>query len=158
MAVGKKKRAGQRAQAASASTKKTSVARAATGKRSGNLRELPDVDPFAELPPQPEWVVREFPEYVEGSHVSGPVSTRRVSYAGGHEIEILTTYAVSIDGQPTPVHLLVDTDGRLWSHLCPYVTFANASELIAHLLTHAPEALTNLQTGGGHGGHAGGMA
>lgn len=150
MAVGKKKRAAQRAQSAGVSKKRNK----------GNLRELPDVDPFAEMPPQPEWVVREFPEYVEGSHVSGPVSTRRVSYAGGHEIEILTTYSVSIDGQPTPVHLLVDTDGRLWSHLCPYVTFANANELIAHLLAHAPEALTDLPAGGEHagGGHAGGAA
>jgi hypothetical protein len=120
---------------------------------------LPDVDPFAELPPQPEWVVRQFPEYVAGSHVSGPVSTRRVSHAGsrtgGHEIEIITTYSVSVDGQPAPVHLLVDTDGRLWSHLCPYATFANANELIAHLLEHAPEALTGLLVGHGHAGHAG---
>lgn len=153
MAVGKKNRGAQRAQATRVSKKR----------KSSNPRELPDVDPFAEMPPQPEWVVREFPEYVEGSHVSGPVSTRRVSYAGGHEIEILTTYSVSIDGQPTPVHLLVDSDGRLWSHLCPYVTFANANELIAHLLAHAPEALTGLHAGGsaghaGHSGHSGGAA
>jgi len=126
------------------------------------------VDPFAELPPQPEWVMRDFPEYVEGSHVSGPVSSRRVSYAGGHEIEITTTYAVSIDGQPAPVHMLVDSDGRLWSHLAPYATFANANELIAHIIEQAPEALTDIHAGhdgAGHGSmgqvhprHAGGEA
>lgn len=127
--------------------------RASRRARVGNVQEPPDVDPFAEMPPQPEWVVRDFPEYVQGSHVSGPVSTRRVSYAGGHEIEILTTYAVSIDGQPTPVHVLVDSDGRLWSHLCPYVTFANANELIAHLLAHAPEALSGLPAGGSSSAH-----
>jgi hypothetical protein len=149
MAVGKKKRARQAAQETG------KKARARRGPASGKLRELPDVDPFAEMPPQPEWVVREFPEYVEGSHVSGPVSTRRVSYAGGHEIEILTTYSVRIDGQPAPVHLLVDSDGRVWSHLCPYVTFANANELIAHLLASAPEALTDLPAGHAHAGHAG---
>jgi hypothetical protein len=169
MAVGKKKRASQRAKVAGVSTGRTSVDREPTAKKararrapaSGTPRELPDVDPFAEMPPQPEWVVREFPEYVQGSHVSGPVSTRRVSYAGGHEIEIITTYTVTIDGQPTPLHLLVDTDGRLWSHLCPYLTFANANELIAHLLAHAPEALTGLHAGSGsghHAGHAGGEA
>jgi hypothetical protein len=113
------------------------------------------VDPFAEMPPQPEWVMRDFPEYVEGSHVSGPVSTRRVSYAGGHEIEIITTYSVSIDGRPTPVHMLVDSDGRLWSHLCPYVTFANANALIAHLVEHAPEALTHIHAGHTGAGHTG---
>lgn len=155
MAVGKKKRA------RTAPAPRAKKARARRTEPSSNLYELPDVDPFAEMPPQPEWLVREFPEYVEGSHVSGPVSTRRVSYAAGHEIEIITTYSVKIDGQPTPVHLLVDTDGRLWSHLCPYVTFATANELIAHLLTHAPEALTDLHAGhgsAGHAGHAGGEA
>jgi hypothetical protein len=155
MAVGKKKRV--RA-AAEPRAKKARTRRSTSG---GNQRELPDLDPFAEMPPQPEWLVREFPEYVEGSHVSGPVSTRRVSYAGGHEIEIITTYTVKIDGQPTPVHLLVDSDGRLWSHLCPYVTFANANELMAHLLAHAPEALTDIHAGhgpGGPAGHAGGDA
>lgn len=151
MAVGKKKRK------KAAPAPRANKARARRSTSDGNLRELPDVDPFAEMPPQPEWVVREFPDYVEGSHVSGPVSTRRVSYAGGHEIEIITTYTVKIDGRPTPVHLLVDTDGRLWSHLCPYVTFANANELIAHLLAHAPEALTNLPTGHGSDGRAGHM-
>jgi hypothetical protein len=139
MAVGKKKRRKVRPRPARA--------------QGGNLRALPDLDPFAVMPPQPAWVVRDFPEYVQGSHVSGPVSTRRVSHAGGHEIEILTTYSVSIDGRPAPVHLLVDSDGRLWSHLCPYVTFANANELTAHLLAHAPEALSELHAEGGASGH-----
>jgi hypothetical protein len=152
MAARKKKRSSPRATA----TGKKAPARPAPA--GGKLRALPDLDPFAEMPPQPAWVVRDYPEYVEGSHVSGPVSTRRVSHAGGHEIEIITTYSVSIDGRPTPVHLLVDSDGRLWSHLCPYVTFANANELIAQLLAQAPEALTGLQSAGGgsgHGGHGG---
>jgi len=116
------------------------------------------VDPFAEMPPQPEWVMRDFPEYVAGSHVSGPVSTRRVAYAGGHEIEIITTYSVNVDGRPTPVGLLVDSDGRLWSHLCPYLTFSNATALIAHLVEHAPEAFTDIHVGHTASGHAGGEA
>ena len=160
MGVGKKKGAREPA-TARASTHKARVERKPAAKASrarraqsgGNLRGLPDLDPFAEMPPQPEWVIRDFPEYVRGSHVSGPVSTRRVSYAGGHEIEIITTYSVSIDGRPTPVHMLVDSDGRLWSHLCPYVTFANANALIAHLVEHAPEALTDIHAGHTSSGH-----
>jgi hypothetical protein len=152
MAAGKKQRAARAAATARVRKKKASVerkpasrkARAQRSQAGSQLPALPELDPFAVLPPQPEWVLRDFPEYVEGSHVSGPVSSRRVSYAGGHEIEIITTYAVSIDGVPTPVHLLADSDGRLWSHLCPYVTFASASELIAHLIEHAPEALTGI--------------
>jgi hypothetical protein len=164
MGVGKKKRTSVREEAtARAGTGKTAVerkpatkaSRARSAQSAGTLRELPDTDPFAEMPPQPEWVTRDFPEYVEGSHVSGPVSTRRVSYAGGHEIEIITTYSVNIDGRATPVHMLVDTDGRLWSHLCPYATFANASALIAHLVEQAPEALTNIHAGHTASGHTG---
>ncbi|HKO95293.1 MAG TPA: hypothetical protein VJU61_29255 [Polyangiaceae bacterium] len=160
----KKKRAAQRvAPATRVRANKASVERKSAVKkpraqpsRAGSrLRALPELDPFAELPPQPEWVMRDFPEYAEGSHVSGPVSSRRVSYAGGHEIEITTTYAVTIDGQPAPMHMLVDSDGRLWSHLCPYVTFANANELIAHIIEHAPEALTDIHAGHGGAGHGG---
>ena len=162
MAAGKKKRAGQRpAPATRLRANKASVerkpaskqARADRSQAGSHLRQLPKVDPFAELPPQPEWVTRDFPEYIQGSHVSGPVSSRRVSYAGGHEIEMITTYAVSIDGHPAPVHMLVDSDGRLWSHLCPYVTFANANELLAHIIEQAPEALTDIHAGHGSAGH-----
>jgi hypothetical protein len=166
MALGKKKRD---AAAARVGKRKTQVeakapprtARARRSRGAGEPRELPELDPFAEMPPQPDWVARDFPAYVQGSHVSGPVSSKRVSYAGGHEIEITTTYSVSIDGVPTPVHLLVDSDGQLWSHLCPYRTFPNANELIAFMIEHVPEALTNIHAGHGatgHAGHAGGEA
>jgi len=32
----------------------------------------------------------------------------------------------------------VDEEGRLWSHLCPYLTFATATELVLHLIERMP--------------------
>jgi hypothetical protein len=34
--------------------------------------------------------------------------------------------------------MMVDEEGRLWSHLCPYLTFASALELVRHLLSRMP--------------------
>src|SRR6187399_1044516 len=98
MAAGKKRSVARAAAAARVRTNKASVqrkpaskkARAQRSQAGSHLPALPEVDPFAALPPQPEWVVRDFPQYVEGSHVSGPVSSRRISHAGGHQIEIIT--------------------------------------------------------------------
>jgi hypothetical protein len=121
---------------------------------------LPAIDAFGDASPHPAWVKRDFPSYAAGGHVSGPLASTRVLYAGGHTIEVTTTYSVRIDGQLAPVHMMVDTDGRLWSHLCPYRTFANATELLRYLVEHVPEALTGIELGG-HGhehGHAGGLS
>jgi hypothetical protein len=114
-------------------------------------RALPKLDPFGEPAPQPAWVEREFPSYAATAHAAGPVSSKRVLWALGRTIEITTTYAVSIDGVNAPVHMLVDTDGNVWSHVCPYRTFANATELVRYLVEHVPEALTELPMGGEHG-------
>lgn len=138
MAIGKKKRA-TRPRASAPSRASLSF----------ELRAVPELDPFSGAAEHPDWVKRDFPAYAAAAHATGPVSSTRVLHAGGHEIEITTTYAVRIDGEPAPIHMMVDSDGRVWSHLCPYRTFPNASELLAYVIQHVPEALTNL----GHGGH-----
>jgi hypothetical protein len=116
----------------------------------GAKRALPNVDAFGVAEPQPAWVEREFPSYAGTAHARGPVSSKRVLWALGRTIEITTTYAVSIDGVTAPVHMLVDTDGNVWSHVCPYRTFANATELVRYLVEHVPEALTELPLAGEH--------
>jgi hypothetical protein len=123
-----------------------------------NLRAIPLIEPFADPPAQPSWVEREFPAYAAAGH-AGAMSSQRVVHVGGHHIEITTTYSVTIDGEPATIHMFVDTDGRLWSHVCPYRTFASAGELIAYVVKHVPEALTGVAGAhSGHGGHAGGAA
>ncbi len=51
--------------------------------------------------------------------------------------------------------MMVDEEGRLWSHLCPYLTFATATELVLHLLERMPHLFELAQPAphGGHGGH-----
>lgn len=153
MANRKKKRVGirggdqqPRGAGARASVRKTTRA-------SKPVRPLPTLDPFAEVAPQPAWVEREFPEYAANAHATGPVSSTRVVYAAGHTIEITTTYTVSIDGVNAPVHMMVDTDGNVWSHVCPYRTFANATELVRYLVERVPDALSSLPAGGEHSQH-----
>ncbi len=156
--------------AARITTPARSVAKSATGKlpsapsllaspplRSRRLLPaLPELDPFSEHPAPPAWVERDFPSYVAHEHATGPVSSVRVLHVAGHSIEITTTYSVSIDGAPAPVHMLVDTDGQVWSHVCPYRTFPNATELLRYLVEHVPEALTGIAAGGHVHAHVGG--
>jgi hypothetical protein len=118
---------------------------------------IPDLDPFADHPAIPAWIRTRHPDYAHPQHVTGPVTTTRSLQVAGHELAIRTSYEVFIDGRALPLHMMVDSDGRLWSHLCPYHTFGTASDLVEYVLEHAPEALVGLVTtsdphGGGHGG------
>lgn len=69
------------------------------------------------------------------------ISSIRALHAQGHLIEVKTSYAVSIDGQPAPIHMMVDADGQLWSALCPYRTFPTALDLVRYLLEHSPDVV-----------------
>jgi hypothetical protein len=89
-------------------------------------------------------VRRKYPTYAEHAHTEGPVTSSRTIHAGGHEIEVRTTYEVRLDADAIDMNIMVDSDGRLWTHLCPYVTFATAPELVEYVLEHAPEALLGL--------------
>ncbi|EPX57591.1 hypothetical protein D187_004893 [Cystobacter fuscus DSM 2262] len=78
-----------------------------------------------------------FPTYVEHEHESLARSVRTLDHQG-RAISITTTYEVRVEGQLVSLHMMVDEEGRLWSHLCPYLTFASAVELVRHLLTRMP--------------------
>ena len=58
----------------------------------------------------------------------------------GHEIEIVTTYEISIDGAPFHVHATVGDDGRLRCHESPYAALPSAIDLVKHLMDLYPEA------------------
>jgi len=102
------------------------------------------LDPFSHHAAVPDWVRRKHPAYAHHVHTEGPVTTSRIIDSGGHEIEVRTTYEVRLDGEAIDVNMMVDSDGRLWTHLCPYRTFATAPELVEYVLDHAPEALLGL--------------
>ncbi|HLM42629.1 MAG TPA: hypothetical protein VK458_02125 [Myxococcaceae bacterium] len=80
---------------------------------------------------------KNFPTYVEHQH-ENLVRSDRVLEHRGNTITITTTYEVRVEGRLVTLHMMVDEEGRLWSHLCPYLTFATATELVLHLLERMP--------------------
>jgi hypothetical protein len=96
-----------------------------------------DFDPFTPGGEHPEWVRKNFPTYVEHRH-ENLVRSERVLEHRGSTITITTMYEVRVEGRLVTLHMMVDEEGRLWSHLCPYLTFATATELVLHLLERMP--------------------
>jgi hypothetical protein len=96
-----------------------------------------EFDPFTPGREHPEWVRKNFPTYVEHQH-ENLVRSDRVLEHRGNTITITTTYEVRVEGRLVTLHMMVDEEGRLWSHLCPYLTFATATELVLHLLERMP--------------------
>ena len=96
-----------------------------------------EFDPFTPGREHPEWVRKDFPSYVEHQH-ENLVRSERVLEHRGSTITITTVYEVRVDGRLLTLHMMVDEEGRLWSHLCPYLTFATATELVLHLLERMP--------------------
>jgi hypothetical protein len=112
-----------------------------------------ELDPFTPGLDHPEWVRKEFPTYVEHTHESLARSDRTLEHRG-RTITITTTYEVRVEARPVTLHMMVDEEGRLWSHLCPYLTFATAPELVRHLLTRMPHLFEAAQPAS-HGGSTG---
>lgn len=96
-----------------------------------------EFDPFTPGREHPAWVKKNFPAYVEHRH-EDLVRSERVLEHQGSTITITTMYEVRVEGRLLTLHMMVDEEGRLWSHLCPYLTFATATELVLHLLERMP--------------------
>ena len=113
-----------------------------------------EFDPFTPGREHPKWVRKNFPDYVEHRH-ENLVRSDRVLEHRGNTITITTIYEVRVEGRLVTLHMMVDEDGRLWSHLCPYLTFATATELVLHLIERMPHLFEATQPTApeGHGGH-----
>jgi hypothetical protein len=116
-------------------------------------------DPFTPGSEHPEWVGKDFPDYVQHPH-EDLVRSVRVIENGGRTITVTTTYEVRVDGRLVTLHMMVDEQGQLWSHLCPYQSFASATDLVRHLLRRLPHLfqappLPPSGSGGGGVGHPG---
>lgn len=125
----------------------------ASGRKGGPQSVVPlEFDPFTPGREHPEWVRKSFPEYAEHTHEALARSVRTLEN-GGRTITITTTYEVKVDGRPVTLHMMVDEQGELWSHLCPYQSFTSATELVRHLLDRLPHLFEG-SAHAGHGGHA----
>jgi hypothetical protein len=124
----------------------------APGRKGGPQSVAPlEFDPFTPGREHPEWVRKNFPDYVEQTHEALVRSVRTLE-SHGHLITITTAYEVRVDGHLVTLHMMVDEQGQLWSHLCPYQSFTSATELVRHLLDRLPHLFEGTNPAG-HGGH-----
>lgn len=79
------------------------------------------------------------PEPRHGDHGHALVTLREDEHLGCH-IEIKTTYEITVNGAPYHGHLMLDNDGDLYTHACPYSKFGSAMDLVKHLIRLYPES------------------
>ena len=124
----------------------------ASGYKDGPQSVAPlEFDPFTPGREHPEWVRKSFPEYADYTHEALGRSVRTLE-SRGRTITITTAYEVRVDGRLVTLHMMVDEQGELWSHLCPYQSFTSATELVRHLLDRLPHLFEGTAPAG-HGGH-----
>lgn len=126
--------------------------RAGPGKAPGRKGRPPSIaplafDPFTPGQEHPEWVRRDFPSYVE-HHDEGLARSVRTLESEGRLITLTTTYEVRVNGRRVVLHIMADEEGQVWSHLCPYLSFASALELVQHLLERMPHLFEGAQAPG----------
>ncbi len=130
----------------------------ASRKRTQPIIGKPDTSVLARYSPtdganaHPDWVKRQFPDYITPHAGHDTTAVREFTHAG-HVITISTTYWVEVDGQPIPAHLSVDEDGLVFTHATPFVTYASAVDLMKAVIDAYPHAFSGASGPGGHSGH-----
>ena len=90
-------------------------------------------------PSSPTWIGRRLgvsQEHFGGTVVAG---IRKTEF-NGHHIWIKTSYEITVDGVPFQGHAVLDGEGRLCSHACPYENFDSMLSLMKHLIDLYPES------------------
>jgi hypothetical protein len=87
----------------------------------------------------PDWVKKKFPEYLDPHGKHEDTSVREITH-NGHNIKIITTYRVEVDGKPAAMHLSVDEDGQVYTHATPFITYASAVDLMKEVMDAYPDA------------------
>jgi hypothetical protein len=92
----------------------------------------------------------EFPNYIEKHAGHDDESIRAFTHAG-HEVRIITTYRVEVDGRSIQAHLSVDQSGEVYTHATPFVSYSSAVDLVKAILDAYPDAFKGHGGTGGHG-------
>ncbi|MGH3884633.1 MAG: hypothetical protein ACRDRC_14705 [Pseudonocardiaceae bacterium] len=83
---------------------------------------------------------------LQHSHAQEP-SVREEAYRG-HQIKVVTTYAITIDDQPVSGHLNIDNDGSVHYHAIPNQEFLSMIGMVKRIID------LSVDLGGiGSGGH-----
>ncbi len=90
-------------------------------------------------PSQPKWIQeildKAAKEQTTGEE-RGPLN-REFDYRG-RRIQIETSYAITVNGEPFQGHITLGNDGRVYSHSCPYLDFPSVVELMKYLIDLYP--------------------
>lgn len=128
----------------------------AAPRKSNEPIKNPDTSVLARYSPtggaqsHPDWVKAKFPTYIEPHGKHGATSVRQLSHKG-HDIKIITTYRIEVDGKPAGMHLSVDKDGQVYTHATPFVTYTSAVDLMKEVMDAYPDAFSDSEP---HTGHA----
>jgi hypothetical protein len=71
-------------------------------------------------------------------HPSAMADIREAEYRG-HRIEVRTSYAITVDGRPFDIHVIVDNEGRVYYHGMPTRDFPSVIDLVKRAIVQFPE-------------------
>ena len=72
-------------------------------------------------------------------HRTGALADLREAEYRGHRIEVRTSYAISVDGRPFDIHVVVDNDGRVFYHGLPTRDFPSVIALVEKAIEQFPD-------------------
>lgn len=129
----------------SAKPKKKTAKKSAGKATKPKALKLQSLDKLTDLkvvdhPTQPDWVVEKHGEPMAHKHGRGGVVTgTRETEFRGRAIRVTTTYEIRINDKPFRGHIMLNEEGRVYIHACPYRDFGSIIELLKHLIQHYPE-------------------
>lgn len=97
----------------------------------------------------PDWIKKKFPAYIAPHGTHEATSVRQLKHKG-HDVKIITTYRIEVDGKPAGMHLSVDADGQVYTHATPFVTYASAVDLMKEVMDAYPDAFSDSEAPAGH--------
>jgi len=112
-----------------------------------------ELDATAATPEQLAAAVEQYGDEQEDLHrhdEHAVESVREATYKG-HQIRIVTSYRIEVDGSPITGHVLVTNAGTLHYHAIPNQDFASAVDMVMRIIDLSPEGFRPVT--GGHGDH-----
>jgi hypothetical protein len=72
-------------------------------------------------------------------HHTGALADVREAEYRGHRIEVRTSYAITVDGRPFDIHVVVDNEGRVFYHGLPTRDFPSVIALVEKAIDQFPD-------------------
>jgi hypothetical protein len=84
-------------------------------------------------------------------HHTGAMADVREAEYRGHRIEVRTSYAITVDGRPFDIHVVVDNEGRVFYHGLPTRDFPSVIALVQKAIDQFPDDFEPGADAGGTG-------